>query len=127
MLRVAARFSPICLKIQQREARLSIYENILESYWNNPDIRKQIIPGDDTWVYAYDPDTKLQPKRSKYQNFVYNFFFFLYFEDLVQIKFLVEGSAKIQYVYLDILCRLREGVDSIDFIYGRKKLDPVKR
>lgn len=60
MIRVAARFVPKILTIEQKEQRVSCCENLLESYHNNPDIMKLIIAGDETWVYAYDPETKRQ-------------------------------------------------------------------
>ncbi|UYV72142.1 hypothetical protein LAZ67_9001952 [Cordylochernes scorpioides] len=45
---------------QQREIRLSICKDLIETANNDSDFFKTIITGDETWCFLFDPQTKKQ-------------------------------------------------------------------
>ena len=47
--------------VKRLEAEPSQFcEDMLEKIKDDPDILRQIITGDETWVFQYDPETKRQ-------------------------------------------------------------------
>jgi hypothetical protein len=62
---VAAKFIPWLLSQEQKEFCAEVAQNLLETYNNNPHFLKQVITGDESWVYGYDPETKVQPSQWK--------------------------------------------------------------
>jgi len=58
MRRVAAKFVPRILTAEQKEWRLSVAKNMLQEAESDENFMGQIIRGDETWVYGYDPETK---------------------------------------------------------------------
>jgi len=65
MQRVAAKFAPRILTAEQKEWRLSVAKNMLQEAESDENFMGQIITGDETWVYGYDPETKRQSSRWK--------------------------------------------------------------
>jgi len=74
MRRVAAKFVPRILTAEQKEWRLSVATNKLQEAGSDENFMGQIITGDETWVYGYDPETKLQSSRSKVKVMLIVFF-----------------------------------------------------
>ncbi|VVC35518.1 Hypothetical protein CINCED_3A017225 [Cinara cedri] len=64
MRRVAAKFVPRLLTSEQKENRLTICQD-LKTRSVDINFIKNIITGDETWVYGYDPETKLQSSQWK--------------------------------------------------------------
>jgi len=73
-----ARFVPHCLTPEQREDRVTSCQDIIAMAHADKQIFNQIITEDETWCFAYDPDTKRQssewvgetsppPKKLKFQ------------------------------------------------------------
>ena len=58
--RVAAKFVPRLLSRQQKEFRAAVAQDLLETAKNDPDFLNKFITGDESWVHAYDPETKAQ-------------------------------------------------------------------
>ena len=52
--RVKSRLVPKSLNILEKKRRVEVCETILSGYI---DKTKCIITGDETWIYAYDPET----------------------------------------------------------------------
>lgn len=65
MRRVSAKFIPRLLTQEQKECRMSTAENLISEAENIPDFMENIITGDETWVYGYDPETKHQSSQWK--------------------------------------------------------------
>ncbi|XP_070385445.1 protein GVQW3-like [Dermacentor albipictus] len=66
MKRVAAKFVPKLLTVEQKKLRVGITD-LLDSTNSDPDFMNTIITGDKSWVYGYDQETKspsLQWKHS---------------------------------------------------------------
>jgi len=58
--RIAARFVPKLLTSEQKQLRLEIAQDMLKIVDSDPNFLNTVITGDETWVYGYDPETKLQ-------------------------------------------------------------------
>ena len=62
MRRVSAKFVPRFLIDDLKENRVEISQELLASANGNENF-KNIITGDETWVYGYDVDTKVQSSQ----------------------------------------------------------------
>lgn len=68
MRRVAAKMVPRLLTADQKERRMVAAIEILEMLGENPELLENVVTGDETWVYGYDPETKLQSSQWKKPN-----------------------------------------------------------
>ena len=66
--RVSAQFVPKVLTANQKDARVSVAQDLLEYAKNDENFIESIITGDESWVYGYDPETKAQPSVCKTPN-----------------------------------------------------------
>jgi len=59
--KVCARWIPHFLKAEEKEVRVNWCRQLLNKY-ENTDLwqRSEIVTGDETWIYQYDPETKCQ-------------------------------------------------------------------
>jgi hypothetical protein len=55
----------LLLLVPQKEWRLSVATNMLQEAESDENFMGQIITGDETWVYGYDPETKRQSLQWK--------------------------------------------------------------
>jgi len=60
MCRIGAKFVPHLLNDDQKETRVEISQELLANANGNENFLKNIITGDETWVYGYDVETKMQ-------------------------------------------------------------------
>ncbi|UYV76599.1 hypothetical protein LAZ67_14001412 [Cordylochernes scorpioides] len=60
MKKLCDYFVPRNLTDKQRESRLSICKDLIETANNDSDILKTIITDDETWCFLFDPQTKKQ-------------------------------------------------------------------
>ena len=65
MHRIAAKFMPRVLTQDQKDSRVAICQELKETVINDPTLLLNIITGDESIVYAYDPETKLQSSQGK--------------------------------------------------------------
>ena len=65
MNRVCAKFVPRSLTDDQREQRQTIARDLFERSCEDVQFRKNIVTGDESWVYGYDPETKQQSSQWK--------------------------------------------------------------
>ena len=63
MRRVSAKFMPRLLTDDQKENRVEISQELLANANGNENFLKNIITGDETWVYGYDVETKMQSSQ----------------------------------------------------------------
>ena len=63
MKRVTAKFVPKLLTAEQKQLRVEVSQDMLDSTNSDPDFMNTIITGDETWVYGYDPETKSQSSQ----------------------------------------------------------------
>jgi len=65
MHRIAAKFVPRVLTQDQKDSRVAICQELKETVKNDPTLLLNVITGDESIVYAYDPETKLQSSQWK--------------------------------------------------------------
>jgi len=61
--RVSAKFVPRLLTDNQKENRVDISQELLANAKANENFLKSIITEDETWVYGYDVETKMQSSQ----------------------------------------------------------------
>ncbi|PNF28257.1 hypothetical protein B7P43_G06641 [Cryptotermes secundus] len=66
MRRVFAKFIPKLLTMEQKQCRLEIAQDVLDNANSNANFLNTVITGDESWVYVYDPETKMQSSRWKH-------------------------------------------------------------
>ena len=120
---VAVKFVPSILTAEQKEWRLSVAANMLQEVESDENFMGQIMTGDETWVYRYDPETKRQSSqwksadsprrkkarqvRSKVKGMLIVFF---YMEDIAHYEYIPQGQTVNRQFYLQVLKRLRLAV-----------------
>ena len=60
MRQVSAKFMLHLLTDTQKENRVEISQELLANANGNENFLKNIITGDETWVYGYDVETRMQ-------------------------------------------------------------------
>jgi len=65
MKRVCAKFVPRLLTVDQREQRQRIAGDLLERSCEDVQFLKNIVTGEESWVYGYDTETKQQSSQWK--------------------------------------------------------------
>ncbi|XP_040357023.1 uncharacterized protein LOC121046630 [Ixodes scapularis] len=63
MKRVAAKFVPKLLTVEQKQLRVEVSQDLLDSTYSNPGFMNTIITGDEPWAHGYDPETKSQSSQ----------------------------------------------------------------
>lgn len=61
--RIAAKFVPRLLTNEQKQLRLEVSQDMLDSVAKDSGFMDTIITGDESWVYGYDPETKAQSSQ----------------------------------------------------------------
>ena len=123
MHQIAAKFVPRVLTQDQKDNRVAICQELKETVINNPTLILNIITGDESIVYAYNPKTKLQssqwkspgsprPKKARMQKSKLNTMLICFFdqEGIVHREFVPPGMTVNVDFYCDVLRRLRENV-----------------
>ena len=62
MCRISAKYVPCLLTDDQKENRVEISQELLAKANGNENF-KNIITGNETWVYEYDVETKMQSSQ----------------------------------------------------------------
>ena len=62
MHHIAAKFVPRMLTDDQKQNRVDVSQELLDRA-NDDNFLKNIITGDETWVYGYDVETKVQSSQ----------------------------------------------------------------
>jgi len=57
MRRVSAKFVPKLLRMEQKQLRLEVSQDMLDYANSDPDFLNIVITGEVSWVYGYDPET----------------------------------------------------------------------
>jgi histone-lysine N-methyltransferase SETMAR len=63
MHRVAAKFVPRLLTDEQKANRVTVSQELFDRSNADENFLKNVITGDETWVYGYDIETKAQSSR----------------------------------------------------------------
>ena len=65
MHRIAAKFVPRVLTQDQKDIRVAICQELKETVISDPTLLLNVITGDESIVYAYDPETKLHLRNGR--------------------------------------------------------------
>ena len=63
MHRVAAKFVPHLMTSDQQAHRVQVCQDLLDHSENDKEFLSKIITGDESWVYGYDVETKVQSSQ----------------------------------------------------------------
>ena len=63
MRRVAAKFVPHLLADAQKENRVTVRQELFDRSNTDENFLKNVITGNETWVYGYDVETKVQSSQ----------------------------------------------------------------
>ncbi|UYV70086.1 hypothetical protein LAZ67_7001736 [Cordylochernes scorpioides] len=126
---VAAKFVPKLLNCDQKQHRMNIANEMLDSVRDDPNLLQRVITGDEAWVYGYDVETKSQssqwklphePRLKKVRQVRSNVKVFLtvFFDcrGVVHHEFLPQGRTVNKEYYLQVMRNLREAI-------SQKRLD----
>lgn len=124
MRRVAAKFVPKPLSDEQKENRKQIATDWLKrSESDDFFFYKSIITGDESWLYGYDPEPKVQssqwktpdsprPKKARQVRSQVEVMLTVFFDyqGVVRHEYAQKGQTITKEYYIDVLRRLREAV-----------------
>ncbi|UYV82243.1 PlexA [Cordylochernes scorpioides] len=121
MRRVAAKFLPKLLNCDQKQHRMNIANEMLDSVRDDPNLLQRVITGDEAWVYGYDVETKAQssqwklpheprPKKALQVRSNVKVLLTVFFDcrGVVHHEFLPQGRTVNKEYYLQVMRNLRE-------------------
>jgi histone-lysine N-methyltransferase SETMAR len=111
MRRVSAKFVPRLLSQEQKELRLSISFELLDRANSDSGFLRSLITGEESWVYGYEPETKMQSSHWKSNQSKSNvkvvLIVFFDIEGIVRAEFMPRGTTVNSEYYKGLLERLR--------------------
>jgi histone-lysine N-methyltransferase SETMAR len=119
---ISARYVPRLLSDDQKAVRVSVCRELKQQARDDPTFVSNIITGEKTWVYVYDPETKQQssqwkspnstrPKKSSSSQQCYvHVDSFFDIQDIVHKEFVPPGQTVNDKFYCEVLKRLRESI-----------------
>ncbi|UYV61861.1 hypothetical protein LAZ67_1006871 [Cordylochernes scorpioides] len=123
MRRVAAKFVPKLLNCDQKQHRMNIANEMLDSVHDDPNLLQRVITGDEAWVYGNDMETKAQssqwklpheprPKKARQvrSNVKVLLTVFVDCRGVVHHEFLPQGRTVNKEYYLQGMRNLREAI-----------------
>lgn len=123
MQKVCAKLVPKLLTDDHKNSRVMIAVELLERVQNKPDFLDNVITGDETWAFEYDPEMKRQssewhtsesprPKKARMSKSKVKTMFIVFFDAKVVVhkEFVPQGQTVNATYYVDVLDRLRKRV-----------------
>ncbi|UYV82490.1 hypothetical protein LAZ67_21002496 [Cordylochernes scorpioides] len=123
MRRVAAKFVPKLLNCDQKQHRMNIANEMLDSVRDDPNLLQRVITGDEAWVYGYDEETKAQssqwklpheprPKKARHVRSNVKVLLTVFFDcrGVVHPEFSPQGRTVNKEYYLQVMRNLREAI-----------------
>ncbi|UYV65031.1 hypothetical protein LAZ67_3002872 [Cordylochernes scorpioides] len=123
MRRVAAKFVSKLLNCDQKQHRMNIANEMLDSARDDPNLLQRVITGDKAWVYGYVVETKAQssqwklpheprPKKARQVRSNVKVLLTVFFDcrGVVHHEFLPQGRTVNNEYYLQVMSNLREAI-----------------
>ena len=123
MKKICARMVPKLLSDEQKLRRMEVCEEILQQLGINPNFLPNVITGDESWIFQYDPETKRQsrqwkspssprPRKARMCKSKIKVMLIVFFDckGIVHFEFVPEGQTVNQYFYKEALVRLMEKI-----------------
>ena len=117
--KLCARFVPHALREDQMDDRVVACRDLLDMIDNDDNILDKIITGDESWCFAYDPETKRQssewvgehsppPRKLRFQKSRVKTMLIVFFDSqgVVHKEFVEEGCTVNAQYYRGVLDRL---------------------
>ena len=119
MRKVCAKMMPRLLTEEQKAQRLNACRDILQQMEADEKLLENVITGDKSWVFQYDPETKRQsrqwrsvssprPKKSRMQRSQVKVMLITFFDHqgMVHRELVPQGQTVNQHFYKEVLTRL---------------------
>nr|XP_012151353.1 PREDICTED: putative uncharacterized protein FLJ37770 [Megachile rotundata] len=126
MRKVCAKLVPKILSEEQKLSRVEISQEILDCVRKDDHFLDNVITGDETWVYQYDPEAKRQssewrtqgsprPKKARMSKSKIKIMLITFFDrrDIVYKEFVPTGMNVNAAFYVQVLTRLQNRVTRI--------------
>ncbi|UYV74174.1 hypothetical protein LAZ67_11002320, partial [Cordylochernes scorpioides] len=123
MRRVAAKFVPKLLNCDQKQHRMNIANEMLDSVRGDPNLLQRVITGDEAWVYGYGVETKAQssqwklpheprPKKARQVRSNVKVLLTVFYDcrGVVHHEFLPQSRTVNKEYYLQVMRNLREAI-----------------
>ncbi|UYV81262.1 hypothetical protein LAZ67_20000574 [Cordylochernes scorpioides] len=123
MRQVAAKFVPKFLNCDQKQHRMNIANEMLDSVRDDLNLLQRVITGDEAWVYGCDVETKAQssqwklpheprPKKARQVRSNVKVLLTVFFDcrGVVHHEFLPQGITVNKEYYLQVMRNLREAI-----------------
>jgi len=116
MRRVSVKFIPCVLMVEQKQQSLSISLELHNRATSDSSFLGNVITGDETWVYGYDPETRVQssqwkspssPHAKKRVNIKVVMIVFFDLDGIVRAEFVPRNTTVNSEYYRGLLERLR--------------------
>ena len=121
--RVAAKFVPRLLTSEQKDMRLETSKDLLNYCSDDDKFLCSIITGDESWVYGYDPETKVQssvwkspssprPTKARQVRSKIKVLLTVFFDSqgIIQHEYAPSGQTVTGAYYLNVLRHLRDAI-----------------
>ena len=119
MKKICAKMVPKLLSDDQKARRVDLSRDVLEQLEGNPEFLDNVITGDETWVFQYDPETKRQslqwktagsprPKKARMSRARIKVMLIVFFDNKGRVhhEFVPQGQTVNQHFYKEVLSRL---------------------
>ena len=119
MRKVCAKMVPKFLTEEQKAQRLNAYQDILKQMEEDEKLLENVIIGNKSWIFQYDPETKQQsrqwksvssprPKKARMQRSQVKVMLITFFDhqEMVHHEFVPQGKTVNQHFYTEVLTRL---------------------
>lgn len=126
MRKVCAKLVPKVLSEEQKLSRVEISQEILDCVQEDPNFLDNVITGDETWVFQYDPETKRsssewhtdespRPKKARMSKSKIKTMLIVFFDrrGIVHKEFVPTGTTVNAAFYVQVLTRLRNRVTRV--------------
>jgi len=122
-IRVSAKFVPRQLTTDRMECRMMVAGDLFENSTQDPTFLTKIVTGDESWVFAYEPETKMQsaewytassarPKKSRLVKSKEKVMLIAFFDidGVMHHEFVPLGQTVNGHFNVQVLQRLRDAV-----------------
>lgn len=123
MRKVCAKLVPRVLSNDQKTTRKTISQELLDRVSEEPDLLNNVVTGDETWVFEYDPQTKRQssewhtsssprPKQARMSKSKQKSMLICFFDGngVIHKEFVPPGQTVNAKFYVKVLERLRKRI-----------------
>ena len=123
MRKVCVKIVPKNMTIKQKDSQKDVCLHLLERIQSDRNFLKNVITGDETWIFEYDPETKTEskewhasaspcPKKARMSKSEIKSMLICFFDSqgIVHTEFVPQGQTVNQFYYSEILERLRKRV-----------------